>query len=447
MRSLQSHLGVWLGALLVIIFGAHVLLMSHFPRYLAEERVVTRLKHDTDSLYTRLIIKENQSPALTSGPIAGIYKKPQSGHYFQVQQKEGELRSPSLQNERLNLSNAKKAFSWKYRDNHVFHIKDSNGLPLLAWVTQVEKNGQKLTITLAEEITDLEEDIAELKKAYFLGTSVAIILLIILQRFIIHHAIKPVDKARQELLSIEKGERQQIDQAVPSEIQPLVDELNHLLGVMGKRLERSRNATGNLAHALKTPLSVLNQLQEEPEIRGNKELYKDISDISTSIHTSINRELKRARLSGGSLPGQRFEVDKEIPQLIEVMSKVYTEKKLNITYLIPADKHYQADREDMLEILGNLLDNACKWANQSIKLSVLDQPGFVFTIEDDGKGIDQKVESILMQRGVRLDENTPGDGLGLSIVKEIIDQYEGEISFSTSVDLGGLLLTVRLPGD
>jgi len=439
MYSLQSRLGLWLGLMLITIFGAHILLMSQFPRYLAEEHVLTRLQHDSDSLYKRLLIEPEKAPKLRKGPISSIYSTAFSGHYFQVKQGETSLRSPSLADKSLTIP------SIGSDKNATLHILDPQQKPLLVWVENVEKNGVALTIAIAEDITDIEEDIAERRKIYFIIAGMTLILLVVLQRLLIRRAIKPVEQARQELLSIGKGQQAKINQKVPSEIQPFVNELNHLLAVMGKRLERSRHATGNLAHALKTPLSVLNQLLDTPEIKANPELSKDITDISNSIDTSINRELKRARLSGGTLPGQHFVVEDEIMGLVNVMKKVHVQKNLHFDISIPAHKAYQADREDMLEMFGNLLDNASKWSNYCIKLTVADKSGLYFSIEDDGSGINEKGEDVLTARGTRLDEKMPGHGLGLSIVKEIVEQYDGTIYFDKSPTLGGLRVEIAFP--
>ncbi|MEE9351907.1 MAG: sensor histidine kinase [Thiotrichaceae bacterium] len=439
MYSLQSRLGLWLGLMLVAIFGAHILLMSQFPRYLAEEHVLTRLQHDSDSLYKRLLIQPNLAPALSKDPISPIYSAACSGHYFQVKQGDTYFHSPSLAGKSLAIP------SIGSDKNATLHLTGLHQEPLLVWVKKMQKNGEVFTIAIAEDITDIEEDIAERRKIYFVITGITMVLLIVLQRLLIRRAIKPVEQARQELLSIEKGQLEKITQKVPSEIQPLVNELNHLLTVMGKRLERSRNATGNLAHALKTPLSVLNQLLDSPEIKANPELSKEITDISNSIHTSINRELKRARLSGGTVPGQHFAVEDEIKGLVNVMKKVHAQKNLHFDISTPAHKTYQADREDMLEMFGNLLDNACKWSNYCIKLTVADKPGLYFSIEDDGPGIHEKGEDLLTARGSRLDEKMPGHGLGLSIVKEIVEQYGGEIRFDKSPTLGGLRVEIEFP--
>lgn len=439
MYSLQSRLAWWLGIMLIVLFGLHLILISHFPRYLAEERVLTRLQHDSDSLENRLMVRANGLVKMRSGPVSPIYRTPQSGHYFQVQQGDHLIRSPSLAEKRLSFPELGK------RTHGVFRTEAADAELLLMWVSKAHKEGADFTIIMAEEITDIQEDISAQQKIYFFGTLLTLLTLILLQTWIIRKNLKPVEQARQELASIEQGKLSQIQQQVPQEIQPLVDELNHLLEALQKRLNKSRMATGNLAHALKTPLSVLRQLTESKEVRNHPELLEDLNHVTDSIQKSIERELKRARLSGSAVIGQRFEVKTELDTLIEIMGKVYAHKNLHFDVSIPANKSIQADREDMLELCGNLLDNACKWTKSTVKVTVADKTsGLHCLIEDDGPGIQQDEQQLMTQRGTRLDESTPGHGLGLAIVKEIVEQWEGSIEFKKSEALGGLAVEIKL---
>ncbi len=437
MYSLQSRLGLWLGMMLITIFGVHIALMSYFPRYLAEEQVLRRLKHDADFLVKNIISQKNESIDKTT--LTPIYKIPNSGHYFQLLYQNKIFRSPSL-GERLFEIPALNGMESK-----VVRLHKPPQPPMLLWVNKIQIQGETLIIAVSEDIKNIEEDITEQQKIYFIISIITLLVLIFLQRLLIKRELKPVDQAQAQLLLIAKGEAERITQKVPDEIQPLVNEINNLLAVMRKRLERSRNATGNLAHALKTPLSVLTQLQDTPEISNYPDLVTEIKEISNSIQAPIDRELKRARLSGGVIPGQHFKINYEVLGLISVMEKVYAEKKLVFGVTIPTDKTYQTDREDMLEMLGNVLDNACKWAKSKVNIEINDNnKGLHILIEDDGKGIDTSIQQLTM-RGTRLDEHKPGHGLGLSITKEIVKQYYGEITFDTSPTLEGLRVEITFP--
>lgn len=439
MYSLQSRLGLWLAIMLVVLFAVHILFVGHFSRYLAEERVITRLQHDSDSLQNRLMLRGNGMFRMSPGPISPIYQNPGSGHYFQLEYKGTILRSPSLDEKTLIFPKL------GHKISDTFRIEGPSGEPLLVWVVRANKFGETFIMAIAEEIADIQEDIDDQRSIYFIATALTVLLLIVLQTLVIRKNMAPVEKARQELLAVEQGELKKIHQQLPSEIQPLVDELNLLLETMNKRLERSRNATGNLAHALKTPLSVLRQLSESKDVQDDPEVSEEISQITDSIQNAIDRELKRARLSGAAVIGQRFKLNEELTELVNVMQKVYAHKKLKFDVNIPIEQTVQADREDMLEMFGNLLDNAGKWADKNVRLTVLNEPGLHFIIEDDGVGIGEDGLDILTQRGTRLDESTPGHGLGLAIVAEIVEQWDGSIKFSHSPTLGGLLVDVQFP--
>ncbi len=425
--------------MLVVVFSLHAGLMSYFPRYFAEQNIITRLQHDAGALIKRLVIQPDTLPRLRGRHVPPIYSSPLSGHYFQIETSNGLIQSPSLSEERLSLPPMQPSNSER------LYLNGPEGQPLLVWRYKVQVNGQAVEVSFAEEIGDLKQEIAQLQQVYLVGITTTVILLILLQRSLIRRSLKPVDSARQELKLVEQGKVERIAQAVPSEIQPLVDEINHLLAVMRKRIEQSRNATGNLAHALKTPLSVLNQLTDTEEIQAHPQLVEEISQLMVSMQTAINRELKRARLAGKIIPGQHFNATAEIPDLISMMRKVNAEKQLEFEIMLPAEAGVQADREDMLELLGNLIDNACKWASQHVRLSVELTPDWQLTIEDDGPGVDVDALVSLSQRGTRLDEKTPGHGLGLSIVEEIVDQYDGKLTFTHSARLGGLKVEVTIP--
>ena len=439
MQSLQYRLGVLLGVLLITIIALHVTLMGYFPRHLAEDRVLNRLKHDSETLAERLIVEPGLPLKLAGNYISPIYLEPFSGHYFRIQSKDSLLLSRSLQDQDFvppPITSKKTVVS------HMIGPKDQS---ILVWTRKIDKHGQAITLSTAEDITDITEDISKLRKIYLLVTILTVLVLIALQTLIIRKTLEPVQQVRRELLDIGQGKEVEIKQKVPSEIQPLVDEINYLFSKMQRRIERSRHATGNLAHALKTPLSVLTQLEDSPELTKHPELREEIIQTCQQMEQAIKRELKRSRLAGSYLPGQQFQLNKELPDLVVLLEKVYADKALTIRLNIPDNTIFQGDREDMLELLGNLLDNACKWARHKVVLRVTDDIEVLhLVIEDDGKGVEPEQLKSMVQRGERFDESTPGDGLGLSIVNEIVKQYQGKIKFTTSKNLGGLQVELSL---
>jgi signal transduction histidine kinase len=280
---------------------------------------------------------------------------------------------------------------------------------------------------------------------YLIGFSLSILLFILLQNFLIRKIIKPIDKALDQLCEIKEAKRDTIEEQVPSEFQPLVDEINTLLKTNKQRLQRSRNVAGNLAHALKTPLTVLTQLTHSKDVQAKPELEKALQQISENMQKIINRELKHARLAGHSISGEVVDINAEVKILCGVLEKIYNHKAVKIKLVLLEKKvNLQADREDILELFGNLIDNACKWADSTVSVTLFYHKNLTFHIEDDGQGVDESRLSELTQRGLRLDEATAGHGLGLSIVTDIVKQYNGEMHFSRSATLGGLKVDVSL---
>jgi signal transduction histidine kinase len=209
-----------------------------------------------------------------------------------------------------------------------------------------------------------------------------------------------------------------------------------------RRLQQSRTAIGNLAHALKTPLAVMVRVTENQELQAHPELNEILISQTQTIHNRIQRELKRARLSGHIQSRASFNPYQELTALFKLLNNIYTEKQLTIKIDAP-DNLIPFDREDLLEILGNLADNACKWANKIVHIKVTYQPHLIINVEDDGPGCPEHELQQLIQRGVRLDETVQGHGLGLAIVSDVVKFYGGQMTLGRSQDLGGLSATVK----
>lgn len=437
MGSLQKRLDVGLIISLVLFFLFQWLAVSSFVRSLTEEQAAYRLQQDSEGLLIALSFPQlRAAPILKPERIDPIYKRPFSGRYFQIEINGQVLRSRSLWDQELVLSPLDIGKTLKS------HVTGPQGQQLLLLLSVYEKQEHIIAIAVTEDLSSIEAEIATFQIRYALLSMVILIILIFIQRRIVRGALAPLERGRRDMALLERGKIQTLSEAVPNEIKPFVKEINALIEGMQQRLQRSRNATGNLAHALKTPLTLLMQLADQKEIKQMPKLQQILSKQTTLIRHLIDRELKRARLAGSGRPRQSFQLEEEISPLFDALKKIYREKKLEMSYDIPKDLILPFDREDLLELLGNLLDNACKWARYRVTFHVELQEMILFRIEDDGPGVAETVLKQLSLRGQRLDESTDGHGLGLAIVRDIAEQYQGQIDFGKSERLGGFQVTV-----
>ncbi|NOX77220.1 MAG: sensor histidine kinase [Gammaproteobacteria bacterium] len=376
--------------------------------------------------------------------MTSVYQRPFSGYYFIVLGEAGGKRySRSLWDETLELSSMPSLSPGK---THHWQARGPMDQQLLMRAATFRKQGQQVTLVVAEDVSPL---LASLQRINWIFAGLAFLvlcLLLLLQGFIVRRSFRPLQQIRQEIKNLQQGAVGELTNEVPAEVRPLVREINHLLALSVDRLQRSRNALGNLAHALKTPLSVLTQLSQRDELRALPTLSHELQRNTETIGHLMDRELKRARLMGQGVPGKRFSPVEELPVLVDVLQRVYSDKSLDIQWCIQPDSSLPLlmfDRDDMLELLGNLLDNACKWAQQRVVCTLQgDQQNLQLRVEDDGPGCTVEEISRLTTRGVRVDESVSGHGLGLAIVRDIVELYEGELRFAMSDALGGLQVSV-----
>ena len=247
-----------------------------------------------------------------------------------------------------------------------------------------------------------------------------------------------------EIEKVAAGHRQLIDVDVPAEIRPLVKEINRLLELVERRLQQSRTAIGTLAHALKLPISMVFKVAEHSMFEEYPELRKQLQLQTDCIHHCIERELKRARIAGNQQAGAAFNPHREMLDLTRLMESLHADKYLHIRFAAP-DSMLHFDREDMLEMIGNLVDNACKWARHRVFVEIALTNVLMIKVVDDGPGCNELDAKCLTQRGLRLDESVQGHGLGLAIVSDIVGFYKGDLQISRSNELGGFLAKVVLP--
>lgn len=248
-----------------------------------------------------------------------------------------------------------------------------------------------------------------------------------------------LQRLRDRLTAVRLGDESRIAGQFPSEVQPLIDDMNALLENREKAVKRALATAGDLAHGLKTPLALLAQDADRADAAGNHELAASIAQQVERMSRQVNYHLARARAaaSGATAP-VRCPLAPCADALVRTLSKLYGGRALDISVRIAPELAARVQREDLEEMLGNLLDNACKWARSRIALAAtVDGAMLVLTIDDDGPGLSPEQRSLVLLRGVRLDQAARGSGLGLGIVRDLAELYGGSIALAES-PLGGL---------
>ncbi|MCR9079624.1 MAG: sensor histidine kinase [Hyphomonadaceae bacterium] len=254
-------------------------------------------------------------------------------------------------------------------------------------------------------------------------------------------ALRPLDRIQSDISDIREGRQAQLSNDYPQEVQPLSAELNKLLEHNRSVVSRARTHVGNLAHALKTPLAVLRN-----EAKGDSQLDAVVRRQTESMHANVEHYLRRAQAAArAEALGVRTQVLEAADGIARVMNKLFAREGKQVTVEIPVSLYVRTEQQDLEEILGNLLDNACKWTRNEVSVSAEgdDDGMIVIHIDDDGPGLSPEQREQAVKRGVRLDETAPGTGLGLSIVADIAGMNGGSLTLDESPQ-GGLRASVRL---
>ncbi|EGQ7760354.1 ATP-binding protein [Vibrio sp. Vb5032] len=272
-----------------------------------------------------------------------------------------------------------------------------------------------------------------------LGLLFAGVLTVILLQ--IAWSLSPLTKLQKELAELKSGNKKSLEETYPKEISPLIFDLNALLFHYQELLERARNHAGNLSHALKTPLSVLKNEVQTLEPEAQSRLRAPINQIQDHI----DYHLGRARMAGSmNILSVKSNPADRVDAISMAFDKVYASRSITLINELDSELNVAVEQTDLDEMLGNLLENGYKWANSMIRVhSSQDKENIHIIIEDDGPGIPKEKLSQVIKRGVRLDETTPGSGLGLNIVSEMAHSYRGQLTLDTSA-LGGLKASLVL---
>ena len=264
---------------------------------------------------------------------------------------------------------------------------------------------------------------------------------------LVRRALAPFRNLRDGLSSVRAGRSRRIEGDHPTEVQPLVNDLNALLEDRERAVARALTTAGDLAHGLKTPLAVLAQEAEQAADEGHHDLAATLGQQLERMQRQIDYHLARARATATAraAPGVRCAVLPSVEGLVRTMRRLHAARELTIDADVSPAHEIRGRREDLDEMLGNLLDNACKWARSRVAISSsIDDSRLVISVDDDGPGLDPSMRAQVLQRGVRADQQVRGSGLGLAIVSDLAELYEGSIALQTS-PLGGTRARLELP--
>ncbi|NMX51334.1 sensor histidine kinase [Pseudomonas veronii] len=435
MKSIQRHLS--LGLISVMVVVGVVLAQTSLWLFEAglQRYLEAGLRNDSENLLVALVRGPN-GVQLDEQRLAPAYQRPFSGHYFRIDFADIHWRSRSLWDQELPRLTAA-----GLKGNLQL---GPEGQQLLVLRSDYKRFGQLISISVAQDYTPVRESFRLMRQIGLVLGVAALLLVLILQRVTVRRALRPLEVARNQIAQLQQGQRSQLDTQVPQELEPLVAQINHLLAHTEDSLKRSRNALGNLGHALKTPLSVLLSAASSEALKDQPRLRTLLREQLEQVQQRLDRELNRARLAGDTLPGALFDCANELPGLLATLNMVHGDH-LDLSHHAVPGLQLPWDREDLLELLGNLLDNACKWADAQVCLSIGETPhSYLLAVEDDGPGIPEAQHDRVFSRGTRLDEQTDGHGLGLGIVRDIVEVWGGVLQLQES-QLGGLKVLIELP--
>lgn len=454
-RSLRwRFLAMTLLTLAVALAGAGWSLARLFREH-ASVQFEAQLRVQLDQLTAAFEPDGGRNARLRSPLSDPRWQTPYSGLYWQIQRigsRSGDaappaaLRSRSLWDFELQLPGD----GLGMQDLHSHRLAGPAGQPLRALERRVQfdEDLQSWRLVVAADESALDAAVADFSGQLALFLAILAAALLLAAWLQVSLGLKPLRTLQASLKAVREGRAQRLQGAYPSEVEPLAQGFNRVLDQNEQVVARARQLAGNLAHAIKTPLAVLANLADDEAIE-RAALARQLREQVGQIRQQVDWHLHRARSSRAGLPGLQSAVQPVVEGLTRVMRKVHAhrEGRPELTLEvepIPAGLCFAGEQQDLQEMVGNLLDNGCKWARSHVRVRVTAEQGILtIVIEDDGPGLDTAQRQAVFERGVRADERTPGSGLGLAIVRETAGLYQGSVALEPS-ELGGLRAELRL---
>ncbi|KGY12218.1 histidine kinase [Vibrio tubiashii] len=430
--SLKSRLVlaaiVWLTAMVI---AAGVSVPSQVFNYMTDD-AKSQLSVYMDEIAAAIEADKSGNLTLASSLSDPRFNRPYSGLYWSAQTKTDLLRSRSLWDQQITIDNKVKEYVGARGEKLIF-IKTKLYYP--------DYDGP-IDVLIGVDEQPIEDTVHDLMRQLWIILALlyfGVLAVIMLQ---VQWSLSPLSKMQIELSQLRNGDKTSLDEDYPKEVAPVVSDLNALLFHYQELLDRARNHAGNLSHALKTPLSVLRNEISSLDIQNRDQLLPSVHQIQSQI----DYHLGRARMAGSkNILSVRANPAERVDAISMAFDKVYAERGVTLINELDSEIEVAVDPTDLDEMVGNLLENAYKWSSNMIRVhSVEGEPGTIdIIIEDDGPGIAEEDMQQVLKRGVKLDETTPGSGLGLNIVNEMAHSYRGKLQLANSL-IGGLKSTLTL---
>ncbi|MEK9662196.1 MAG: ATP-binding protein, partial [Alphaproteobacteria bacterium] len=425
-RSLAGRLILAAGLWTAIALLAAGLILSTIFRDTAERAFDRQLRVLLEALVAASEVGPEGQPQLARALGEPRFERPYSGWYWQINSDDGTAlaRSASLFDQALATGDATVSGTMAF-----FAGTGPNGEPLQIAARDIRFPDLEapLRYIVAANPVDVESDVARFNGIL----AIALVLLglgLVSAIFVqVRFGLVPLRRLGEGLAAIRHGRASRLDTALPREIAPLATELNALLDHNERLVERARTHAGNLAHGLKTPLSILTNAAAPQTDEAAAELLGDtVRRQTAAMQQQIDHHLARARAAGaGGIVGARCPVAPVVMGLVRALGRLYEDRGLDIAVDVPDDLAFRGERQDLEEMVGNLADNACKWAACRVAITATAIPDgrIRITVDDDGNGLSDEQRAMVMTRGRRLDETKPGSGLGLAIVDDLAALY------------------------
>ena len=454
-KSLSTRLILSSAAVAVILLVAAALLLAALFQRALESNFDARLRAVLDSLLANVEVDSSGTPVLGRQLADPRFTLPLSGWYWQVKPVGGGLGADDLASESLlekRLEGGSLVLSARDKDGiATFYAADSNGAQLrgMEQVFKLSEGRAEFSFLVAGNFDELKGEIGAFRRVLYLILGLLGAALLAANFLQVRYGLRPLQRLQVNLTTIREGKSDKLEGDFPDELLPVVEELNLLIQSNAAIIERARTQVGNLAHALKTPLSVLTN----EAVAQQGPLSDKVLEQTHVMRDQVSLYLDRARRAARAQSlGAVTEMQPVLDGLARTLQRIHRDRGIEVT--VQCDHHlkFRGEKQDFEEMVGNLLDNASKWAKRRVDVNaevgkataIQGRIWLTLTVDDDGPGLPADKRAEAMKRGRRLDESKPGSGLGLSIVTETAAMYNGSLTLDHAPN-GGLRAMLRLP--